>query len=168
MKASSLTTHVEGVHGVYRSNVINKYLIDEDHEPVHYEAKTFTKRYFCPVEGCNYGLNNELIITPYQLQSHFGYQHLLDTICIPCKGSLARCDLCNMQVDETNKKKMARHQCTETCIKGHKSKLSNLAKAHIFWARISQVLKDKNMSSKVCGMFYKALIQAVLLYRSML
>ena len=45
---------------------------------------------------------------------------------------------------------------------------SNLKKARIFWARISQVLKGKNMFPKVCGMFYKTTIQAVLLYRSKL
>ena len=42
MKASSLTNHLEGVHGVYRSKVINKDLIVEDREPVEYFAETFT------------------------------------------------------------------------------------------------------------------------------
>ena len=65
LKASSLTNHLEGVHGVYRSKVINKDLIVEDREPVHYVAETFTKGYCCLVEGCDYGLNNELIVTPY-------------------------------------------------------------------------------------------------------
>ena len=36
----------------------------------------------------------------------------------------------------------------------------------MFWARILQVLKGKNMCSKVCRFFYKARIQAVLLYRN--
>ena len=36
----------------------------------------------------------------------------------------------------------------------------------IFWARISEVLWGKNMPPKVCGMFYKTTIQAVLLYGS--
>ena len=32
---------------------------------------------------------------------------------------------------------------------------SNLEKARIFWARISEVLRGKNMSPKVCGIFIK-------------
>ena len=43
---------------------------------------------------------------------------------------------------------------------------SNLNKACTFWRRISNVLQRKNMSPKVYGMFYKATIQAVLLYGS--
>ena len=65
MKASSLTNHLEGVHGVYRDKVINKDLIVEDREPVDYVTQTFTEGYRCPVEDCNYGLNRELIVTPY-------------------------------------------------------------------------------------------------------
>ena len=72
MKASSLTNHLEGVHSVYRSKVINKDLIVEDREPVDYVAETFTDGYRCPVEGCDYGLNNRSIVTPYSLCRHFG------------------------------------------------------------------------------------------------
>ena len=35
---------------------------------------------------------------------------------------------------------------------------SNLNKACTFWRQISNVLRSKNMSPKVCGMFYKATI----------
>ena len=72
MKASSLTNHLEGVYGVYRSKIINKDLIVEDREPVDYVAETFTDGYRCPVEGCDYGLNNRSIVTPYSLCRHFG------------------------------------------------------------------------------------------------
>ena len=41
MKGLSLTNHLEGVHGVYRSKVINKDLIVEDRESVDYVAETF-------------------------------------------------------------------------------------------------------------------------------
>ena len=51
----------------YRSKVINKDLIVEDREPVHYEAETFIDEYLCIVEGCDYGLNNKSIVTPYRL-----------------------------------------------------------------------------------------------------
>jgi hypothetical protein len=43
---------------------------------------------------------------------------------------------------------------------------ANLAKARRCWARVSQVLRSENASSKVCGVFYKATIQAVLLFGS--
>ena len=67
VKASSLTNHLEGVRGVYRYKVINKDLIVEDREPVYYEVETFTDGYRCLVEGCDYGLKNESIVTPYRL-----------------------------------------------------------------------------------------------------
>ncbi len=43
---------------------------------------------------------------------------------------------------------------------------ANLAKAHRCWARVSQVLRAENASPKVCGVIYKATIQAVLLFGS--
>jgi len=43
---------------------------------------------------------------------------------------------------------------------------NNLLKARRIWARISRVLRAENASSRVCGLFYKATVQAVLLYGS--
>ena len=43
---------------------------------------------------------------------------------------------------------------------------SNLRKARGCWARISRVLRAENASPQTCGMFYKATVQAVLLYGS--
>jgi hypothetical protein len=43
---------------------------------------------------------------------------------------------------------------------------SNVRKAQGCWARISCVLRAKNASPRTCGMFYKATVQAVLLYGS--
>ena len=43
---------------------------------------------------------------------------------------------------------------------------SNLRKARGCWARISRVLRAENASPRTCGMFYKATVQAVLLYGS--
>ena len=42
----------------------------------------------------------------------------------------------------------------------------NLKKACRVWARISRVLRADNASACVCGMFYKATVQAVLLFGS--
>jgi hypothetical protein len=42
----------------------------------------------------------------------------------------------------------------------------NLAKARKTWARVSRVLRAENAPPKVCGVFYKATIQAVLLFGS--
>ncbi len=42
----------------------------------------------------------------------------------------------------------------------------NLAKARRCWVWVSQVLRSENASPKVCGVFYKATIQAVLLFGS--
>jgi hypothetical protein len=42
----------------------------------------------------------------------------------------------------------------------------NLAKAHRCWAQVSQVLRSENALPKVCGVFHKATIQAVLLFGS--
>ncbi len=43
---------------------------------------------------------------------------------------------------------------------------ANLAKAHRYCAQVSQVLRSENASPKVCGVFYKVTIQAVLLFGS--
>ncbi len=43
---------------------------------------------------------------------------------------------------------------------------ANPAKARKTWAQVSQVLRAENASPKVCGVFYKATIQAVLLFGS--
>ena len=42
----------------------------------------------------------------------------------------------------------------------------NLKKARKCWARISKVLCAENAPPRVCGMFYKATVQAVLLFGS--
>jgi hypothetical protein len=43
---------------------------------------------------------------------------------------------------------------------------SNLGKAHGCWAQVSRVLRAENATPKTCGMFYKATVQAMLLYGS--
>jgi hypothetical protein len=43
---------------------------------------------------------------------------------------------------------------------------ANLAKARRCWVLVSQVLRSENVSPKVCGVFYKATIQAVLPFGS--
>ena len=42
----------------------------------------------------------------------------------------------------------------------------NLRKARATWGRLSRVMRAENASPWVCGMFYKATVQAVLLFRS--
>ncbi len=41
---------------------------------------------------------------------------------------------------------------------------ANLKKAHKYWVRISWVLRAKNATPQVTGMFYNATVQAVLLF----
>ncbi len=43
---------------------------------------------------------------------------------------------------------------------------SNLKKARKSWAQVSHVLRAANASPKVCGVFYKATVQTVLLFGS--
>jgi hypothetical protein len=43
---------------------------------------------------------------------------------------------------------------------------SNLKKARVCWAWVTRVLRAENVMPKMCGMFYKATVQAVLLYGS--
>eukprot|EP00957_Ditylum_brightwellii_P181368 13815834-Ditylum_brightwellii.AAC.1 len=43
---------------------------------------------------------------------------------------------------------------------------SNMRKAQGVWARVSRVLGGENASPRVCGTFYRATVQAVLLYGS--
>ncbi len=43
---------------------------------------------------------------------------------------------------------------------------AQIRKARATWARVSQVLRNKNVSSHVAATFYKAVVQAILLYGS--
>ena len=43
---------------------------------------------------------------------------------------------------------------------------ANLKKARRAWARVHRVLRGENASPRVCGLFYKATVQAVLLFGS--
>jgi hypothetical protein len=42
----------------------------------------------------------------------------------------------------------------------------NLSKARKVWKRLHRLLRGENMNPRVCGMFFKAVVQAVLLYGS--
>ena len=43
---------------------------------------------------------------------------------------------------------------------------SNLKKARKSWAQVSRMLRAENAAPEVCGVFYKAIVQAVLLFGS--
>ncbi len=43
---------------------------------------------------------------------------------------------------------------------------AQLVKARAVWARVSNVLRSENASPRVCGMFYKTVVQEILLYGS--
>ena len=43
---------------------------------------------------------------------------------------------------------------------------NNIKKARKCWRRVSRVLRAENASPRVCGMFYKATVQAILLFGS--
>ena len=43
---------------------------------------------------------------------------------------------------------------------------AQLLKARKVWVRLGNILKDENVSPRVNGMFFRAMVQAVLLYRS--
>ncbi len=43
---------------------------------------------------------------------------------------------------------------------------AQMAKAQGIWVRVITVLKGKNAPLKVCGMFYRAVVQSVMLYGS--
>ena len=47
---------------------------------------------------------------------------------------------------------------------GAKVVRGNIKKARGTWARISKVLGTESASSRICGMFYRATVQAILLY----
>ena len=43
---------------------------------------------------------------------------------------------------------------------------SNMKKAPKCWKMLSRLLRSENMEPRACGMFYKAVVQAVLLFGS--
>ena len=87
LKASSLDSHLESQHGIYRSRIIQRDLII-DREPVRFEVdEVFDRKEFkdegnklqCPVEDCSYCNTRD----PTILRTHFGYRHQPDSVCIP-------------------------------------------------------------------------------------
>eukprot|EP00956_Cyclotella_meneghiniana_P003690 scaffold4479_cov46-Cyclotella_meneghiniana.AAC.3 len=204
LSAKSMPNHLETVHDVYRSRVINRDLV------VRTEARNFNAhisadgKYYCPVPGC-IGEG----VTKWNLRRHFRDHHPRDYVSIPGEGVYPKCMRCGMQTNPT----ATRHTASQLCKDG-KVKLQQLAasiasarsldvvftacgedleqvevfkylgrlmsmddndiqavrknpsKARKSWRMLSRLLREENAEPRVCGMFYKAVIQLVLLYGS--
>ena len=110
LQASSLQSHLEMQHDVYRSFVLNRDLTDVT--PLMFCAllHTATGEYACPVSSC-VGAEH----TGYNLRRHFLMRHPTHTIIIPAEGLLPhpRCHLCGMQTPAESLSKG--HTQTELC-----------------------------------------------------
>jgi len=207
MQANSLDNHLEKLHDVFRSKVLNRDLV-EDRPPQRYRAQpcTATGQYICPVPSC-VGTTT----TPWNLRKHFIDRHPVDTVWIPGEGDYPQCHRCGMQTNPTAF--CSTHYSSNLCVGGTVRKKqreaaaesvraldvtftaygdelervevfkylgrlmsmddndiqavrSNMRKARKVWGRLSRLLRMDNASPRVCGMFYKATIQAVLLFGS--
>ena len=137
LKASSLDSHLESQHGIYRSRIIQRDLII-DREPVRFEVdEVFDRKEFrdegkklqCPVEGCSYRNARD----PTTLRTHFGFRHQPDFICIPVRDRRSRnsainfqdfdkCPLCDMQVNFNDKRVRVGHKESQACKEGQERK----------------------------------------------
>ncbi|EJK46520.1 hypothetical protein THAOC_34809 [Thalassiosira oceanica] len=148
MSAKSLPSHLESQHGIYRSRVIDRIdrdLVFDDRESITYAARQSPSgAWDCPVPECPGSVQ-----TPWNLRRHFRDRHPLD---LYYGEALERVEvfkyLGRLMAMGDNDMHAVRH---------------NLKKARGVWKRFSVLLRRENLPSRVCGMFYKAVIQSVLL-----
>ena len=97
MQFNSLDNHLEKLHDVFRSKVLNQDLVD-DRPPWQYRAQpcTATGQYICPVPNC-VGTTT----TPWNLRKHFVDCHPVDNVYIPGEGRYPQCHRCGMQTNPT-------------------------------------------------------------------
>ena len=207
MQANSLDNHLEKLHDVFRSNVLNRDLV-EDRPPKGYLAQPYTAtgQFICPVPSCV-----RTTTTPWNLRKHFVDRHTVDAVYIPGDGAYPQCHRCGMQTNPTAF--CSTHYSSNLCLNGTIGKTqreataasvrsldvtftaygdelervevfkylgrlmsmddndiqavrSNMRKARKVFARLSRLLRMDNATPRACGMFYKATIQAVLLFGS--
>jgi hypothetical protein len=207
LSASSLSSHLETQHDVYRSRVLNRDLVDDRPTRTYFAPYSMASGKFkCPVPGCV-----GEAATKWNMRRHFLDRHPKDLVVLPGEGLLPRCSDCGMQTSHSAL--AGKHRSTSLCRSGTDRQVqreaavrseraiaqkftaydeelenvevfkylgrliamddidnqairSNMKKARKCWARISRVLRADNASPRVCGMFYKATVQAVLLYGS--
>ena len=96
LAAPSLRSHLKTQHGVYRSFVLSRDLVDEDRPPVTYQAphSIATGKFACPVPGCMGQAS-----TKYGMRRHFRFLHPQDIVNVPGKGCYPKCGRCGMQVN---------------------------------------------------------------------
>ncbi len=136
LRASSLQSHLETQHDVYRSFVLNQELTDVAPLTFCASLHTATGKYACPVPGCVGAAN-----TGYNLRRHFLMRHPTHTIIIPAEGSLPhpRCHLCGMQTpaESLNRGHTRTELCWDLCARKRQhaaARDSQLALATQFYA----------------------------------
>ena len=90
LSAPSLGSHLETQHGIYRSFVLSRDLVDEDQPPVAYQAtrSIATGKFACPVPGC-VGTAG----TKYGRRRHFRFLHPQDLLDVQGEGRYPKCGL---------------------------------------------------------------------------
>ena len=120
LAASLLWLHLETQHGIYRSFVLSRDLVDEDRPPVSYSATNSiaTVKSACLVTGC-VGTTG----TKYGIRRHFRFLHPQDLLDMQGEGRHPKCVRCGMQVNPT----ATGHQATKTCKAMHAARLQRKA-----------------------------------------
>lgn len=212
LNAKSMNRHLEEVHGVFRSRVLDReFVLDEhdDRDPVTYSArKSASGVFYCPAPECQNSLDT--YNTSWKLRRHFLRRHPRDYVDVEGHGVYPKCQFCGMQSDPLiasshEESKYCREE-RERIVQANAAAANlralnvgftayeeplervevfkylgrlltmddtdtqairaNLAKARTVWKKFHKLLRGQNMSPRVCGMFFKAVIQAVLLYGS--
>ncbi len=114
LQASSLQSHLEMQHDIYRLFVLNRKLTEMTPTTFRTQLHTASGEYNCPLPDC-VGTAN----TGYNLPRHFGMRHPTHTVIIPKEGSLPllRCHLCGMQtpVESLSKGHTQTELCRDLC-----------------------------------------------------
>ena len=208
LQARNLSTHLETVHGVFRSKVINQDLLI-DREPITYRPwPNVFGGFSCPVPGCG-----GEAYKGWNLRRHFHDRHEQDLLVLPGDGiCYPKCESCGMQV---NPESLARHERSKFCESRTERRVqreaaveaarsldvvftaydgqhelervdvfrylgrlmalddvdtqaiqANMKKARKSWKLLSRLLRAEGASPRVSGMFYKAVVMAILLFSS--
>ena len=107
LQARSLDKHLETVHGVFCSKVINQDLMIERDPVTYYGWPSAHGGFYCPVPGCGGEAHKG-----WNLWRLFVGRHVQDLLYLPGDGIVySRCNSCDMPVNPES----ARHEGSKLC-----------------------------------------------------
>lgn len=116
LSASSLASHLETQHGIFRSKVISRDLLVDGPERTYHAYISAYGVWHCPVPGCVGSAKSK-----WKLRRHFYDRYPSGLVSIPGEGVYPRCADCGMQIMNPSTASIS-HRSTELCRVGTERK----------------------------------------------